>query len=174
MKIILLAFGLMLLSSCGGPKEKAPAQSEVPLPSTLFSKVTHTPISVVEAKSLAAEKDVVVKGKIMGHRHPFVDNRASFLIGDPEKLVSCEVMGEDDHCSVPWDTCCEPKETIQHNTLNIQVVDQDGRVLKTGLKGKGGLIELAHVVVKGKLALTSTPEATIINAEVIQVIKTSK
>jgi hypothetical protein len=109
----------------------------------------------------------------MGSLHPFVENRASFLIGDPEKITSCEVMGEDDHCKTPWDTCCESPKDIVKSSLNIQVVDDQGRALKAGLKGKGGLKELVHVIVKGKVDANSSPEATIINAGAIQVMQMS-
>ena len=53
--------------------------------------------------------------------------------------------------------------------LSVQVVDQEGKVLKTGLKGKNGLKELALVTVKGKIAPQSNDFVTIINANAIQV-----
>lgn len=169
MRFLFLCF-LLFLCSCGGEKEpvtKDSPQSDVP--KELFSSISTPPIAVKAAKSLAAGSKVVVKGKVMGSHHPFVENRASFVIGDPTVLTSCDLR-PGDNCKTPWDACCEDRKTIQSATLNIQVLDGQGAVLKTGLKGLNGLKELSEVVIEGAVDANSTPEATVVNAERIQVL----
>lgn len=173
MRTFIIAIFLFFLASCGGPKEKVNTVAPATLPAGFFTEVSGKAVTVSEAKTLMAGKEVIVKGKIMGSLHPFVDNRAAFMIGDPEHLISCEVMGEEDHCSTPWDTCCEPKDKRKAHTLSVQVTDSDERVLKGRLKGQGKLNELTHVIIKGKVASSSTPDNHFINAESIEVLKTS-
>jgi hypothetical protein len=162
---------IAFLCSCGGKEEptaKDTQQSEVP--KELFSNISAPPMAVQAAKSLAAGAKVTVKGKVMGSHHPFVENRASFVLGDPAVLTSCD-MRPGDNCKTPWDACCDDKKVIQSATLNIQVLDGQGSVLKTGLKGQNGLKELSEVVIEGVVDASSTPEATVINAEKIQVVQ---
>jgi hypothetical protein len=161
---------LLILNSCGGPTEEKPVTSNIKLPDELFGEITKNPISVTKAKSLKPGDSVVVKGKIMGSHKPFVANRASFIIGDPDELISCEIR-HGDKCQMPWDTCCEPAKKIKAATLNIQLLDKKGLVYKTGLKNIKDLKELKEVVIEGKLDKNSTSESTIINAEKIMVIE---
>jgi hypothetical protein len=54
-----------------------------------------------------------------------------------------------DTCKTPWDSCCEPAEVRTAKSATVQVVGADGKPLKAGLKGVGGLAPLKHVVVAG-------------------------
>lgn len=170
MKYIYYLLPLLVLASCGSKKEGVQPEQET-LPMQLFSEVNETSLTTLEAKKVKAGDSVVVKGKVMGHIEPFVKGRASFIIGDLETITSCELMGDDDHCETPWDACCEGKKALRAGTLNIQVLNEQGRVIKADLKGKNGLKELSHVVVKGTVDSSSTEQATVINATSIQVIK---
>jgi hypothetical protein len=130
-----------------------------------------------DARSIHAVRDlaqpgdsVTLSGLVMGREKPFVDDRAAFVLGDPEVLKHCgEIPG--DECDTPWDVCCESAENKRIGTATIQLVGEDGRVLRQGLKGVGGLSELSRVTLTGTVAETSTAEALVINAASIHVMR---
>jgi hypothetical protein len=159
----------LFISGCGNDAPESSAPIAEKLPEQLFAKISADPISVVAAKALKQGQSVIVKGKIMGDRQPFVDQRASFLLGDPAVITSCDLR-HGDGCKTPWDTCCDDSTDIQKSTLNIQVLNPQGRIIKASLKGAGGLKELSQVIVKGKIDASSSAESTIINAETIEVL----
>ena len=90
------------------------------------------------------------------------------MLGDEATLVPCDLKG-DDHCPMPWDNCCDPSELKSAGTATIQVLDDNGKPARTGIKGVQGLKELSRVTVSGKVAKNSTPEAFIVNADAIHV-----
>ena len=70
-------------------------KTEISLPSTLFTSANiDGAIPVLEARKLKAGDKVTVSGKIMGNRFPFVESRASFILGDPKNsfLVTSSQM----------------------------------------------------------------------------------
>jgi hypothetical protein len=162
-----------LLTSCGKKEEKTPVKTTkatVTIPTAVFSKDLKEGIPVLEARKNKAGDKVTVTGKIMGNLNPFVDGRAAFILGDPSKLTSCDLM-EEDPCKDPWDVCCETTKDIAAATLNIQIVDANGMVFKTGLKGINGLKELSKIIVEGTVADGSTENTMTINATAIKVLK---
>jgi len=161
---------MLLLTSCKQEQSQNQEQSlnDSKLDSAIFNSKLEKGMSIAEAKKHQVGEVVTVSGKILGAYTVFVDGRASFVMGDPSILVSCDLK-ENDNCKTPWDVCCEKKEIIAANTLSIQVVDEAGKVLKTGLKGKNGLKELSLVTIKGKIAPQSNDAVTIINAQAIQI-----
>jgi len=144
---------------------------EVKVPDGLFTEESPAnPKSVTETRKLKAGDKVTVEGKVIGSKHPFIDGRALFVIGDPEKLKSCDLRPEDD-CKTPWDVCCESTKDITAGTLSVQVVDADGKIVKTGLKGVNGLDNLSQVVIQGTVAENSTETAMTVTAEKIFIKK---
>lgn len=115
-----------------------------------------------------AGEEVILTGLIMGVHHPFVEGRAAFVLGDEATLTPCDLK-ESDKCKIPWDTCCDPAAIRMAGTATIQVVDENGKLLKTGLKGINGLSELSRVTISGKVASNSSPDAFIVNAEKIYI-----
>ena len=112
--------------------------------------------------------EITVSGRIMGNSEPFVEGRAAFILGDPELLTPCnEIPG--DSCETPWDCCCDTKEDKKAGIATIQITGSDGRVLKQGLEGVGGLAKLAKVTVTGKVAEGSSADSLVVNATAIQV-----
>ena len=111
---------------------------------------------------------VTVKGQVMGNKHPFVEGRAAFILGDRELLTPCN-ENPDDPCETPWDACCDSPEDKKRGTATIQIVDADGRVLKESVEGVGGIENLAKLVVTGTVAEGSSADALVINAEAIKV-----
>ncbi len=112
--------------------------------------------------------EITLSGRIMGNSKPFVEGRAAFTLGDPELLTPCnEIPG--DSCETPWDCCCDSKEDKKIGIASIQITGPDGRVLKDGLEGVGGLVKLATVTVTGKVAEGSSTDSLVVNASAIQV-----
>ena len=146
------------------------------MPANAFdSFFTDQPIADAKAIHLARTDakpgdEIVIHGLIMGREKVFVDGRASFLLGDREKLTPCNAVPGDE-CETPWDACCDSKEAKLAGIASIQIVDAEGRVLTGGLKGVKGLKELSAVTVRGKVDAASTAENLVVNAESIHVAK---
>jgi hypothetical protein len=160
---------LALLFGCGKPAEKE-TTSTVELPPVFVEKaLTGTPTPIPEARqNLKAGDEVLLTGLIMGVMHPFVEGRAVFVLGDEATLTPCD-LNEGDGCLTPWDTCCDPATIRMAGTATIQLVDADGTLLRTGLKGSKGLNELSRITVSGTVAPNSSPQAFIVNANAIHI-----
>ena len=173
MKSLTVIFAVFLFFSCnkkenasGTESDNTNSASSVSLPKGLFVKSLDGAISVVDARKLKGGDKVTLKGKVIGASNVFVENRALMIIGDPSVLTSCDEKPEDG-CETPWDVCCDDEKAIKTSTLSVQVLGADGKILKTGLKGKGGLKELSYVVIKGTVSKDSTMDSMTINAESI-------
>ena len=175
MKVLIALSLLIFFTSCKEenattPESSVPAPAKPTLDASLFSQKLDKGLNISEARKLSAGDKVTVSGKVIGAPSVFVEGRASFVMGDPEPLISCDLR-EGDGCSAPWDVCCMDSKTIAANTLSVQVIDENGKVLKLGLKGQHGLKELAFLTVQGTVAPNSSAEAMIINAQAIQIDK---
>lgn len=112
--------------------------------------------------------EITLSGRIMGNSKPFVEGRAAFILGDPALLTPCnEIPG--DECETPWDCCCDSKEDKKAGIATVQIAGPDGRVLKEGIEGVGGLAKLATVTVTGKVAEGSSADSLVVNATAIRV-----
>lgn len=112
--------------------------------------------------------EITISGRIMGNGTPFVEGRSAFILGDPELLTPCNEM-PGDTCETPWDNCCDSKEDKKAGIATVQITGPDGRVLKDGLEGVGGLVNLATVTVTGKVAEGSSADSLLVNATAIRV-----
>ena len=119
-------------------------------------------------KSAKTGESVTVTGKILGASSVLIDNRAIMILGDPNFLTSCDLK-EDDHCSTPWDVCCDDVDTINANIVTVQVVDEAGRPLKQGFRGIGGIKELSHITLNGTVAEGSNEKNMLVNASSLYV-----
>lgn len=161
-----------LLASCD--KSETPAATSTPsAPSAALSAVLNAspvgdpkPIHLIRTTAKPGD-EITISGKIMGNEKPFVAGRAAFILGDTEILTPCN---EDpaDKCETPWDVCCDSPEDKKRGIATIQVVGEDGRVLKEPLEGVGGLANLATVTVSGKVAEGSSPDLLLITATAIR------
>lgn len=158
-----------MLSGCGDRPEQ-PAASGVDIPNVFVEqKPEGPPVPIPEARTQFQPGDeVLLTGLIMGVPDPFVDGRAVFVLGDEATITPCDLKG-DDHCSKPWDACCDPAEIRMNGTATIQVIDETGRPVKAGLKGVNGLSELNRVTVAGTVAPNSSSLAFVVNADAIHV-----
>lgn len=163
---ILLGITAILFSGCT-KKNQEPQTTGVELPPVFVQEaIAEKAVPIPEARNqFKAGDKVVLSGLIMGVPDPFVNERAVFILGDEGTLAPCDPG----HCSVPWDTCCDPVDIRMKGTATIQVVDENKQPLHIGLKGVNQLNELSRVTVAGTVAANSTPDAFIVNADAIYV-----
>ena len=146
-----LTFGLAL-AGCGetGTSKASNSPSSVTIPASIF--VTTRPenaLDLLSVKNTAKEGDeVVFLARVGGRAKPFAEGFAMFVVADPS-LQSCELMGEVDHCPIPYDYCCEDPQKITAGIATIQIVDAKGTPLRTSLEGVGGLEGSKFLVVDG-------------------------
>jgi hypothetical protein len=132
-------------------KESAPATSAALPAGLLLSEAPGGAKDVSATKKEAKEGDeVVIRGQVGGREEVFTAGRAAFLIADM-KLPACSKR-KGDKCATPWDFCCETPETRTANTATIQIVDDQGKVLKSDVRGASGIDHLSVLVIKGKVA----------------------
>ena len=164
----ILAAGLHLACDDGdadqsASKSGASAQAKLP-EGLLLASAPEGAHGVSETRSAAGEgQTVVVRGVVGGREEPIAQNRAILTLLD-ESVKTCDRMDTDDGCTTPWDACCEAPETIAQNSLAVQVVDAQGRVLEGSLAGAGGLKPLARVVVVGKYRPSPDGQSAIVEA----------
>lgn len=119
-------------------------------PGFILSEQPADALDVATAKQkLAAGDQIVVQGRIGGRVEPFVAERAIFQLVDTSIPTCIDKHG--DGCPTPWDYCCEPKDQVAAKSLTVQVVDGEGKPLRTSIKGTGGLDPMANVVIRGKV-----------------------
>ena len=163
----------VLLSSCGKnkPSNAAVAPTSPALEAVFSTTPSQQAEAIHQARLTAKPGDsLTLKGRIMGNLKPFVEGRAAFILGDPDKITPCN-KNPDDGCPTPWDACCDTPEVIKVGTATIQVVDAQGKVLKEPLENVHGLKPLSSVVVSGIVAPGSNPELLVLNAQSIQILE---
>ena len=172
--ISIAVIAMLSLHACKNEESKPSVETQAPDPALVAYFVTETlpdAQSIHIARSTAKPGDAItLKGEIMGRDKVFVDGRAAFILGDPEKLTTCNKM-PGDTCETPWDACCDTLELKKTATVSIQILGEDGRVLSKGLKGVNGLKELSSVTLAGVVDQSSTEENFVINASQIHVEK---
>jgi hypothetical protein len=116
------------------------------------------------AKATAkAQQPITVVGRIGGSENPFVAGRAVFTIVDPA-LKSCADAGDADHCTTPWDYCCESRESLKKNTATVEIIGADGRPLPLAVRGMDGLDPLATIAVTGTVTEANDAGLLVIRA----------
>ncbi len=123
------------------------------IPAAFFTSRRPAEVSdLVKIKPDAEKGDAITfLARVGGREKPFVDGQAIFTVTDPS-LVSCELMGEEDHCSVPWDYCCTPSEEIRMGSATVRLLGDDERPLRSSAQGAGGLAPARFVVIDGVVA----------------------
>jgi hypothetical protein len=145
---------LLLLAPPATPAPPQGTQPAVSIPKETFVAAKDKPAdakSVSTARKTAKKGDtVVIEAKVGGRAEPFVKNRAILMVAD-RSLRSCDQI-PGDTCAKPWDYCCEPPESKRANMMTIQFVGADGKPLKVGAQGAGGLEPLRLVTFEGTVA----------------------
>ena len=167
-----LATATLLFTGCGGDSEAAtPTVVAAPTPAVDWQSyhLTEAPAashSIVDAKrSVRPGEQVTIRGRIGGRRDPFVAGKAAFLLTDGEHVQACDAMGDDDHCSTPWDYCCEPRQKRAEAAAMVQIVDGEGFPMNETLNGVNGLAAGQNVVVVGTVAPGSNGDMYVVQAQ---------
>lgn len=172
LSLVTLLVTASLLWSCNQKEVKTESSTspldaflvaEAPADAQQISKVFEDP---------APGREVVLSGEIMGQVEPFADGYAIVTLGDPTKITPCNRLPGDE-CPTPWDVCCDDPTVIKKSIGTIQFLDENGNVIKTGLKGYKGIKELSFLTVKGKIADQSNAENLLINASAFHVARES-
>lgn len=166
--VLILIAGAALLVGCGKQPDKT--EADVTLPPVFVEKALEgQPTAIPEARTVFKPGDeVLLTGLIMGVKLPFVDGRAAFVLGDEATITPCDLV-HGDSCKTPWDACCDLAPARMNATATIQILDTDGKLVRTGLKGLNGLKELSRVTVAGTVAPNSSPTAFLVNAKAIHI-----
>ena len=101
---------------------------------------------------------------------PISDSMALLVLADETAIKSCDDI-EGDECETPWDYCCEDSDKIAASTATIQVRGEDGKLVRSTLRGLGGLKELSRLVVTGTVDPASSADNLIVNATKTHVAK---
>lgn len=170
--LLTAAFAAFAMSSCDKPETETAAEALAPDPALekyFTDEALPDAVAIHTARTTAKPGDeITLKGEVMGREKVFVDGRASFILGDPETLTTCDKM-QGDNCATPWDACCDSSELKRVGLASIQILGEDGRVLAGDLRGTNGMKELSSVSLTGTVAEGSTEENLIINATRIHV-----
>lgn len=148
-----------------GPDDSAPHA----LSAVLLTEPPEGAVTITQARQNPTPGTrVILSGKVMGNESPIIKSRALLTLGDPTKLTSCDLVPADP-CETPWDVCCDDPDLVTASIATIQVLDDQGKPLKAGLRGLGGLKELSSLIVVGEVAEGSNQNNFLVNATGIHV-----
>ena len=164
----------LVVTGCGGGDERANHTSldtyaSDMLASILLPKAPEGAVSISEARQNPAPGTrIILSGKVMGNDNPIIQSRALLTLGDPTRLDSCDLIPGDE-CPTPWDVCCADPDVVRASIATIQIIDENGKPVKAGLRGVGGLRELSYLIVVGEVAEGSNENNFLVNATGIHV-----
>lgn len=151
-------------ATTAAPTTPSPAEATASLPANLrLAAAPADAKGVAETKTAAKDgQRVTIRGIVAGRAEPIAANRAILTLLD-SSIKTCDA-NPSDSCKTPWDACCEPADVLAKNSVTVQVVDKDGRPLKTALTALDGVKPLAKLTVTG-VATQSSDGVTIVNAD---------
>ena len=154
-----------LFASCSEKEEAAENKKDAgPLEEILLTNAPEKAVDIADMRQSAKTGDTVTfTGTVIGSDPVFMDGRAVLIMGDPKKITACNLIPGDE-CETPWDVCCDDPDVIKASIVTVQVVDDAGKPLKTGLKGLGGMKELSALTVTGEVAKGSNDDNMLVNA----------
>jgi hypothetical protein len=167
--LALLAILAISLTACER-QAAAPEPATAQIPAGLL--LADAPAGAKDVAVIVSEArhgdEVVIRGRVGGHAEPFAADRAVLQLIDPGIKACSELPG--DGCTTPWDVCCEPRDNLLAGSVSIQVVDADGRPLRGGLRGVGGLQPLSTVIVTGRAVRPEGARTITINATGLHIV----
>jgi hypothetical protein len=110
------------------------------------------------------EESFTFTGRVGGTIEPLSADYAGFVVAD-ERVWFCDEGADDDHCSTPWDACCEDPDKLASSLAFVQFTDGEGNPLPVNLREAVQLSENDTVVVRGRLAPGSSGKNRVILAE---------
>ena len=155
MKQIFTILVVAALTACGGKEESnvQPTVASLELPSSFFTASRSSDVKdLVEVKKTAKKGDAVTFLARIGGRGnaSFVKTLSMMIVADPS-LISCELMGEEEHCATPEDYCCEDPALRTQGLGTIRFMDEKGEPYSFSIEGSHGLETLKYVVVAGNV-----------------------
>ncbi|MBC8200924.1 MAG: hypothetical protein H8E86_02665 [Planctomycetes bacterium] len=155
MKQIFTLLLIATLTACGGQEENnvQPAAVSLELPSLFFTETRPNDVKdLVEVKKTAKKGDEVTFLARIGGRGnaSFVKTVSMMIVADPS-LISCELMGEEEHCATPEDYCCEDPVLRAQGLGTIRFMNERGESYPFSIEGSHGLETLKYVVVAGNV-----------------------
>jgi len=154
MKLLLITFTTFLLIGCGTDEKSITASTEAvsnTIPNTFFTSEKPANVQdLIEVKKAAKKGDeVTFLARIGGRKNAsFVSSLAMMIVADPS-LLSCELMGEEEHCATPEDYCCEDPKLYSQGLGTVRFMNISGDVYPHSVEGYHGLEVLKYVVVDG-------------------------
>ncbi|MAB83093.1 MAG: hypothetical protein CMJ24_06615 [Phycisphaerae bacterium] len=155
--LMTVLFASSMLLGCDGERSEEPAETTAPaavaIPADTFltSRPTDAQDLLAVKNTAAIGDDVTFLARVGGRVKPFVESQAIFVAADPS-LKSCEIISDDDHCTVPWDYCCEDGQLLREGMATIRIVDAEGRPIRMNANGAGGLEPAKYIVVRGTVS----------------------
>ena len=162
------------LLGCDGKstEQTEPAAAQAPAGIPVETYMADRPADVLDLleikKTAKAGDTVIFLARVGGRVKPFTEKQAIFVAADPS-LLSCELMSDDDHCSMPWDYCCESREAMRTGMATIRILGSDGRPIGTTAEGSGGLEAAKFIVVEGTVSDLNDEGLFIVDADRIWV-----
>ncbi len=165
---------IFALASCSEKKDASTTtktKANSALIALILQEKPTKPADIADLRKAAKPGDqVTFSGDILGSENVFMEGRAVMILGDPKKITACN-QNPDENCETPWDACCDDPEVKMASILTVQAVDDEGKPLKEGFKGLGGMKELSSLIVTGEVAKGSTDSNMQVNATGIFVKK---
>ncbi|MEN9359893.1 MAG: hypothetical protein RL095_1428 [Verrucomicrobiota bacterium] len=152
---------VMLLLACGCKEDKVePVKATITAVNELAEKSQLQAFFTVSrpsrpqgvANAVAARpaigSEIAVTGRVAGSKKPIGDS-ASLMLAQTD-LPNCVDAGRKD-CPTPWDLC---SNDLKGKVCTIQVKGGEGRLLRTSLRGLGGLKEMSVITISGKVSIS--------------------
>ncbi len=122
--------------------------------------------SIFDARATAKPGEMIaVRGRVGGSARPFADGHAHFTIVG-SGLNACSDARSDtraDHadndCKTPWDYCGTPRDELLAHSATIRIVDENGAIIRTDIRGRRGIRELSDLTIVG--TVISTDDGTL-------------
>jgi len=169
----LILAAALLLSGCGGDNGGTATLAEEGTSTnraniSLVDLPDSAPGLLEALRNAQSDEEILFTGRVGGMTEPITPGFAAFVVAD-EGIVFCDEMGDDDHCSMPWDACCEDPEKLAASRALVQFVDAAGDPFPGNLTESIGLEPNDTVVVRGRLSPQSVPGNPIILAGSIEI-----
>lgn len=147
--LTLLGLGLVVAVVAGCTQSTDNSDGAAAAPSGTKYLLNREPggaLEVLAAKDAAKDKEeVIVVGRIGGKVDPWVKGLAAFDLADNSLRPCNEIPG--DECPYPWDYCCDPN--VDKGRIQVQIVDEAGKVVKVDARELLGVKELDTIVIRG-------------------------
>ena len=159
-----------VFAGCDGSAIKPTSTGGAVIPASHFivgDKPANAPmLTEVKAESKVGDK-VMFEARVGGRSEVFVKDVAIFMAADP-RLVSCD-QRPGDHCSVPWDYCCEDSTLMKAGTATIQIMNDVGTPYAVSAENQGGIKPLKTVVIQGVVSAKDENGVFVVDANNIWV-----